>query len=357
MKILFITRKFPPSVGGMELFAYELSEALNSKADLRLVKWAGRGRVRAVLIALPYLYLRAKWELLKGGVDVIHAQDGVLAPIAYVLSRLFRKPYTVQIHGLDITYRNPLFKAIVPPAVKKADLIFCISHDAARHLTKTGVDENKVKVINLAVSDVMHGKSDKNQLLAKLNLPADTPLILTVGRLVERKGVAWFIDKVLPALLQKQPKLIYLIAGEGGERSKIEDIIRKHNLNKHVRLLGRVDDETRLALYNGADVFVMPNINVPGDIEGFGLVLLEAALCARPIVAADTEGLKDAVVNGQNGLLVPMKDSVAFTKEINHFLADTDHSKKFADAARQFTLGNYRWDKVAERYIELYKTI
>jgi phosphatidylinositol alpha-1,6-mannosyltransferase len=353
---LFITRKYPPSVGGMELFAFDLSQALAAKVDLRLVKWSGAGRLRAVLFALPYLFIRAFWTMFKG-VDVIYAQDGVLAPPAYVLSRLFRKPYTVQIHGLDATYKNPLFRGVVPRAIRKADTVFCISHAAAMELTKLGVDRDKIKVIPLAVNDVIYGKADRKTLLSKLDLPADSQILLTVGRLIERKGVAWFIDNVLPELVKNHPKLIYLVIGEGEHRPSIQTAIDNQKLNKHVRLLGKVDEALRVAAYNGADVFVMPNINVPGDMEGFGLVLLEAALCALPIVASDTEGIKDAIVSGQNGLLVPVRDVKAFAVAIKRLLNNSDYAKQLGQASRQHTLNNYAWGKLADEYITTYMDI
>src|SRR5579884_1731529 len=104
MKVLFVTRKFPPSVGGMQLFAHDLSQALATTTDVKLIKWSGDGRVKAVLIALPYLFIRSFWALLWHKVDVIHLQDSLLTPGGRLLSLIFRKPYVVVIHGLDITY-------------------------------------------------------------------------------------------------------------------------------------------------------------------------------------------------------------------------------------------------------------
>jgi glycosyltransferase involved in cell wall biosynthesis len=101
----------------------------------------------------------------------------------------------------------------------------------------------------------------------------------------------------------------------------------------------------------------MPNINVPGDIEGFGLVLLEASTCALPVVAADTEGIRDAVVDGKNGVLVPSGDAAAFQHEIGRFLADPAGAKQFGAESRDFTLATYQWDKIADRYIEQYQRL
>jgi phosphatidylinositol alpha-1,6-mannosyltransferase len=357
MKILFITRKFPPSTGGMESFAFGLSNALAGKTSVTLVKWGGHGRAKTVLVALPYLFCRAFWKLLTGKVDIIHAQDGLLAPLGYILSRLFRKPFVLVIHGLDATYRNPLFRAIAPWTMRRSAAAICISQAAAQAAQEAGVAEEKVHVIPIAVTDALYGKSDRAALLQRLELPGDTKFLLTVGRLVKRKGVAWFIGEVLPGLAKRYPELVYLVIGEGQERANIQAAIEKHDLQRHVRLLGRVTGDLYEAAYNGADVFVMPNINVPGDIEGFGLVLLEASTCVLPVVAADTEGIRDAVEDGKNGMLVPVRDAAAFQREIGRFLDDPALAKRFGAGSRDFTLATYQWDKIAGRYIEQYQRL
>ncbi|HEX7633272.1 MAG TPA: glycosyltransferase family 4 protein [Candidatus Saccharimonadales bacterium] len=357
MKILFITRKFPPSTGGMELFAYDLSNALATKTEVKLIKWGGTGRVKAVLVAIPYLTLRAFFALLGGKIDVIHVQDGVLAPIGYLLSRLFRKPFTVVIHGLDLTFKNRLFRAVVPWSVQRASVVFCISQAAADEALRQGVATDKIQIIPLAVADKNYDKATRASLLKELKLPDDSKILLTVGRLVKRKGVAWFILHVLPGLVERYPKLMYVVVGEGVDRPEIEEAINASNMSNHVRLLGRVSDAVAAAAYNGADVFVMPNINVPNDVEGFGLVLLEASMCALPVVAANTEGIKDAVTANKNGVLVGVKDTEGFRREISHFLDNPKAAQKFGQTSRAFTQMTYRWDVLADRYIEQYRKL
>jgi phosphatidylinositol alpha-1,6-mannosyltransferase len=236
-------------------------------------------------------------------------------------------------------------------------VVFCISQAAANAARQRGVAGSKIHVIPLAVADELHSKSSRAELISRLQLPAESQLLLTVGRLVKRKGVAWFIDNALPGLVKQYPDLIYLVVGEGGERHNIETAIKRSGVAQNVRLLGRIKDSLYEAAYNGADVFVMPNINVPGDIEGFGLVLLEASTCALPVVAADTEGIRDAVVDGKNGVLVPSGDAAAFQHEIGRFLADPAGAKQFGAESRDFTLATYQWDKIADRYIEQYQRL
>lgn len=339
----------------MELFAYDLHGALSSKIDTVLVKWGGSNK--ALPVVYPLLFFRGLHHLAKGGIDVIHIQDGLLSPLGWLLSKLSRKPYTVVIHGLDITYANPIFKAIAPRAVARASKVFCISQAAADEAAKRGVPKEKLIVIPLAVDDKLYGKSSRKELLKRLELDDDAKLLLTVGRLVKRKGVAWFITEVLPGLVKQFPKLVYVVVGEGSNRPEIEAAIADKKLGDHVRLLGRVQDDLYEAAYNGSDVFVMPNIPVANNIEGFGLVVLEAALCELPVVGAETEGIKDAVANGKNGILVPVKDISAFQHYISHFLNNPADAKAFGQHARKFTLDTYRWDSIADKYIEAYQQL
>jgi phosphatidylinositol alpha-1,6-mannosyltransferase len=357
MTILFITRKFPPSTGGMQNFAYDLYNSLDKEINVELIKW-GRSNKYLPLV-LPYFFLRASLLLARGDIDIVHSHDGVLAPMAYILSRLFRKPFVVVIHGLDITYKNRLFQMVIPKCVGKASVVFCISQATADEAIKRGVSKSIVRVIPIAVTDKYHGSKElaHKDLRHKYNLDNNTQVLLTVGRLVKRKGVAWFIDNVMPKLVKAHPNTMYLVVGGGEDKTKIEDAISRNSLDDHVKMLGKVDNDTIPLLYNGSDVFVQPNIQVAGDIEGFGLVLLEASICELPVVAANLEGIKDAVTNKENGMLVDSEDAGAFVREISKFLTDNSQAKKFGAHSRQYTLKKYRWDSIAKEYIYNYKAI
>lgn len=146
-----------------------------------------------------------------------------------------------------------------------------------------------------------------------LNLE-DKKILLTVGRLVKRKGHQWFIANVIPKL----PKdTIYLIAGDGEEKENIAQTITKLGLEKRVFLLGRISDELKKDLYNSSDLFIIPNINIKGDMEGLGIVAIEAGSAGLEAIASNTEGIRDAIVNGKTGWLVETGNSKDFIDKIN----------------------------------------
>lgn len=361
MNILFMTRRFPPSVGGMERYAFDIYSALKKQPDTEicLVKWGGKNKWLHLAI-LPVLFVQGFWLLLTRKVDVIHAQDGIMSAVGFVLKCIFRKPFVVVIHGLDITYKNPLFRAVIPRTVRSADAVICISTAAQDAVVAAGIPKEKTIVITLGIDDALFAndkQAARKRFEQELALPSDAQILLSVGRLVKRKGIAWFVANVMPHIVARNPNAVLLVSGEGDERSAIEQAVSDNSLEAHVRLLGRTSDQMRQDLYNGADVFIMPNISVPGDMEGFGLVLTEAAVCELPVVAAGIEGICDAVKDGENGLLVRSKDIKAFETTITGLLADQEAAQMFGKKARRYTLAHYNWDAIAGRFIEVYKTL
>lgn len=354
MKVLLISRKYPPSVGGMELFAHDLVKSLSAKVELTLIKWGGANKY--LPIVYPYLFLIGFIKLLTQKIDVIHIQDGVMSLAGYVLAGIFRKPYIVVIHGLDITYDNFIYNSLFIPAIKKADKVICISQAAKESAIKRGVNESKIQVITLAVEDKGEPQDMRTQLLERYGLPQDSKILTTVGRLVKRKGVVWFVAYVMPKLVAKYPQTRYLVVGEGKMRPEIEAAIVSKGLEDNVKLLGRIADEDAELVLKGADIFVMPNINVANDVEGFGLVSLEASLACLPVVASDTEGIKDAVVNGKNGLLVEPGQEQGFINAISG-LYDASKTKSFGKQSRQYTLEHYNWSKIGDEYVGIYSQL
>jgi glycosyltransferase involved in cell wall biosynthesis len=175
----------------------------------------------------------------------------------------------------------------------------------------------------------------------------DKKFLLTIGRLVERKGHRWFIQNVMPSL---PAKYIYLVAGDGPEKDIIGQVISKKNLESRVFLLGKISDEFKKDLYNTADIFIMPNISIKGDMEGFGIVAIEAGSVGLPTIASNIEGIKDAILSGKTGWLVEEKNAKSFIDKIFNINLRKEN-------VRQETVKNFSWLKIASKYLTEFKKL
>lgn len=272
----------------MEKVSYELSKELAKQVPTTLIAWGGSQKW------LPFFAFRAFFQSLfvvpTKRITNIHLADGALIFIGLPLKLLTGCKLSVTIHGLDITYRNPFYQWIVPRWLHHCDRIICISQSTLSECTKRGIPAEKCTVIGWGVNpDEFKMDATRKDLEQLINRSLKgKKVLITVGRLVPRKGVHWFVSEVMPKL---GPEYIYLVIGEGSERRRIEAAISHNNLQDRVLMLGRISDHDRKVIYNTADVFVMPNIPVKGDIEGFGVVTTEAASIGLPIVASKLEGI------------------------------------------------------------------
>lgn len=342
MHVLYITRKYPPSVGGMENYNYELVRALDRRHPMTVIAWSGSQKW------LPYFAVKAfvqtLWFARRGNITRIHIGDSVLAPLGGIIKMITRLPVSVTVYGLDIMYTNRAYQWLVPRCVARLDPVICISTATRDEATRRGIPAERCIVITPGVAAFEpHDGSHVAELERLLSTSiGDRKVLLTVGRLVERKGVCWFLEAVLPEL---GSSYVYLIAGDGPERGRAQRIVEQRDLGEQVHLLGQVTDRDLETLYETADVFVMPNVVVAGTMEGFGLVALEAASAGLPVVASDIEGIRDAVVDGGTGLLVESGSASAFVDAIRR--AETMPRERVVSATSSFS-----WENVARRYDE-----
>ncbi|MBI2629253.1 glycosyltransferase family 4 protein [Candidatus Pacearchaeota archaeon] len=346
MKLLFITKSYSMNKGGKEIYNYNLVKSLkDNKFNIKLI--ATYGNILNLIWFYPYSLIRGFFSLIFNKIDYIHIGDTFTLPVGMVLAALFNKKISVTLYGLDITYPSEVYQSVFIPLVKKCDKIIVISEATKQEAINKGISKDKLVVMPCGVNiDDFSINKDKNKLKEdiekKFNLNLkDKKILLTVGRLVKRKGVEWFINEIMPKL---EKSYIYLISGEGKEEENITKAIKNNNLEKRVFLLGRADFETLKILYNISDVFVMPNIKVEGDMEGFGIVAIESASVGLPVVASDIEGIKDAVIKNKTGYLVKEKSTKEFIKSIKS--ANMLNKQTMKTLIKQ----NFAWDKIAQEY-------
>jgi phosphatidylinositol alpha-1,6-mannosyltransferase len=248
-------------------------------------------------------------------IDVVFCGHVFMAPLAWVLARLFGARYWLQTHGVEIwTPRAGLKRA----AIEAADLVTAVSRlTRSRLLGWTDLDPHRVRVLPNTVRDVFAPGPASPVYRERLGLRGD-PILLTVGRLAstERSKGHEPIFAILPALRLRFPDLVYVIAGDGDDRGRLEALA--HDLGfgpEVVRFLGYVPDEELPDLYRLADLFVMPSAT-----EGFGIVYLEAVACGLRVLGGAADGSNDAIRDDSVGEAVEPANPQALFEAIVRLL-------------------------------------
>lgn len=350
--ILFITRKYPPSIGGMQKLSYELTTRMGKIAPVCIIAWGG-SQIFLPLF-LPYAFFQATLLLLRKPIQVVHIGDPVLSPLGVTLRALFGVATAVTVHGLDVTFPNRFYRGLVSACLRRMDLIVCISEYTRQQCMKLGVPADLCRVIGVGV-EVEGAVSAPRQSPGRLGSLLDGNLagkkvLLSVGRLVKRKGILGFITFVLPPLLERSPQIHYLIVGQGPERRAIQRRLRELGLEEKVSLLDQVDDATLREIYLASDLFIMPNIPVDGDAEGFGVVALEASRAGLWVVASKVDGIPDAVCEGKNGFLLEPDDRSAYIEVISSLLRNDGLRARLGERAREYVRTAHCWDDIVVRY-------
>ncbi len=370
-RLLFVSHSFPPperplaNVGGMQRVATELHAALSRAPGVALESELLHTSWRWTHARMPTFLLRVRRRLREvariGAVDAVLFSSMVTATMA-IPARLALREAGIQTaaiaHGLDVTTPfRPYQKSVVPRVFNALDLVLPVSRATGEACLERGLDADKLRVVPNGI-DVSRFSPPADRSVARqrleahfeASLPPGSLLLLSVGRHVPRKGFAWFAAHVLPQL---PPTIHWWVAGEGPETAAVRQAAEQHGLGERVRLLGRVSDSALRDLYQGADLFVMPNRPVPGDMEGFGVVMLEAGLAGLPTVGAGIEGIRDVITERVNGHLLPTGDATAFGQALRYYLEDRDALASLSASTAAHVPATFSWEAVAQRYLSV----
>jgi phosphatidylinositol alpha-1,6-mannosyltransferase len=377
VRLLFVSHSFPPpgrplaNVGGMQRVATELHAALQAHPDVILRSVLLRTSWRWThLRTLPFL-IRAYLEIgnlaRRETVDAVLFSSMVAGALSVPLRRLLAERGIASaaiLHGRDVTLPVPPYQWFVPHVFRSLDAALPVSRATGAQAMDRGLAPRKLHVVPNGVDTARFSPPDDRSAARRTltnalgdsaqPLSEDALLLCSVGRQVERKGFAWFIDHVMPRL----PETVhYWLAGDGPEADAIDDAVARNGLTDRVRRLGRVTEKELEFLYRGADLFVMPNRPVPGDMEGFGVVMLEAGLCGLPTVAARLEGIQDVITEGVNGHLIESGDAQGFIDAILRYHDTPDRLQSASARAYRHTVDTFSWRAVADRYVEVLQEV
>lgn len=340
MRILFIARTYAPFVGGMEKFASDFYSNLQDFAQVDLLANL-HGKRRII-----QFFFKAAFFLLSNAnkYDIIHFNDAVLAPLIIIIRLCSKAKVSFTVHGLDIVFNKFGYQQLIIPFLRKADKIFPVSHYTKTQCLERGIPTEILSVIpnGLVFSEINECTQEGQKSLSfkMFNTFSNQTILLSLGRLIKRKGHVWFIENVFVHLPEDY---LYIIAGNGREFDHIAGTIRKLKFDKRIRLLGFVSEKEKACLFEMADFFVMPNIYDENDQEGFGIVLLEAGSYSLPIIAANIEGIKDAIIDGTTGILVEEKD-------VNGYIEAITHPNFNRDQIEPELRAKYDWGIISQKY-------
>lgn len=354
-RLLLITRNFPPLWGGMERLNWHLAAELAQRYEVRVIapdsaaQHAPSGvTVReAPLKPLRRFLLRAgvlaRCEARAWQPDIILAGSGLTAPLAWLAARTCKARTAVYVHGLDLTVPHPVYRTLWRPALRRMAVVIANSRPTARLAEGIGIAPAHVHIVHPGVEIPPPDPQARARFRAKHQL-SEAPVLLSVGRLTARKGLREFVRDVLPRIAAARPDVQLLIVGdvpanalyaEAQTPQSIQAAADAAGVGGQVRFLGSVAESELADAYRGADLLVFSIRELPGDIEGFGMVAAEAAAHGLPTVAYAAGGAVDAVAEGVSGTLVPAGDAAAFADAALALL----HTPPAADDMAAFARG------------------
>jgi len=367
MRLVLVTQDFPPARGGIQTWALEMARRLSRRCEKFAVIAPAAEHSATADAALGFRVLRtgtsnslvltsapalARLATREGFDRTLHAQWST-APAARALRRFGKiEKVTIAAHGRELLLApwarvgaaQRGYDRVRRRELAEADCVLAGSRYTAGLARDLGAD--RVLVTRYGTDPERFRPRDAASLRARLELGA-RPVLLTIARLVPRKG----IDDVLGALADVRrsvPDVAYVIAGSGPDRTRLESIVHRNGLESSVRFVGAIADDELPLWYSLGDVFVMPSRSEPPDVEGFGIVFLEAAACERPVVAARAGGVPDAVADGVSGLLVSPGDALALARAMTELLSDPARRAELGRRARVRVLAELTWDAVAD---------
>ncbi len=368
MRLLIITQDFPPRIGGIENYTRQVSLRLAASHDTTVVAPLVRGSA-AVDAMLPFRVVRVPVppnalplalrpvlnHLLKRGQfdATLHSQWQTARFALQARERGHIGRVFIAAHGRELLIRPDPALARVTRAYEnrrrhslaEADLVFAVSRYTAEIACRQGARQERVVVVPNGV-DPTHLASSTGSMLRDRLGAKQGPVLLTVCRLVPRKGVD-LVLRSLPELLRSFPDLVYVVVGDGPERRRLQTLAAGLGVARSVRWEGRIAHAEIRHYFAACDLFVLAPRNLEPDVEGFGLVYLEAAAAGKPVVASDAGGIADAVVNGETGLLVPEGSGAHLSGAIINLLSNPEWGARLAAGGKTRVLNRMTWDVIA----------
>ncbi len=352
MKTLLFTLEYPPFNGGVANYYGNLAKYWPITEKMSVLNNNRQELIRkdGFLAWIPSFFTLKRKLVLEKFDYLLVGHILPLGTVAYLISWLHPIKYGVFLHGMDLAFalRSARKRYISKLILNKADKIICANSYVQEKLIEFIPDlADKTIIVNPGIEGGAP-ETDPNDILEikkKYNLEGKT-VLLSLGRLVKRKGVDRTIEALTSIPPEKSENLIYFIAGAGPREEYLRKLVPSSFLDRII-FLGSLSEEEKWVWLKLCDIFIMPSRDISGDFEGFGIVYLEANLCGKPVIAGNSGGVRDAVVNDINGLLVDPDKVEMISQAINRLVADPKLCSELGERGRLRAQRDFNWENQA----------
>ena len=378
MRHLLLTVEYPPQKGGIATYIQnEVAEMRKAgeevwvaaeplgEDDVETKENKSDPHLRRVPFFFRFIFprwLRLAWylfrDLKRGSYDYLIVHHVLpMGQVAWLIKKLRKIPYVVHVHGLDVSLaKQKRIKRWWARKVLGGAHLVVANSDFARKQTEGFPVRRVVVAYPCPNTNLIGAKVTDDQLYGIRNrlVLGNRKVLLSVARLVKRKGLQT-IAEALPEVLKADPGIVWCVIGLGDYAGDLSKIINKYDLHYATRFVGKVADEDLAAWYTLCDVFAMPSIQIGPDVEGWGIVYLEAGLFAKPVIAGKVGGCPEAVIDGKTGLLVDGEKTEAVRDAILKLMKDEGLRKQLGEAAKKRTEKEFTWEAQVKKVLDALK--
>lgn len=374
-KSLLITSYFPPLTGGISKSLYNFSKKFNPSEIVILTdkKFIGRENFKIETKSFFWsvwpnwvpLIFKTFASILTNNIRII--QVGQVIPIGYVaflMKKFINITYIVYIYGQDLIITRDLARKnkMLIKVLNNSNGIIANSQFTKKLAIKMGVKNAISIAYPCPQKDIKdYSEEELKNFLNKNNI-TNKKIILTVGNLVKRKGHD-IVLKSLKRLVKKRKDFVYLIVGNGPNNNNLKELVNKYKLTQFVKFFEDVNDNELGLFYASCDLFIMPSRIIknssgqPIDVEGFGMVFLEANLYGKPVIGGDNGGQSDAIINNKTGFLVDSLNDLDIFTKIDILFNNPKKSSELGQAGRNRVINEFTWEKQTRVIIDLLKKL
>lgn len=321
------------------------------KAPLAILKSFNIFKYGTQALSLRLFYIFLSFIKERDTYDIIHCHFGPNGIIGVQLKELGMKGKIVTtFHGYDVnSYPKIAGEDVYSDLFKGGDLFTANTSFTKQQIVRLGGHENKIVILPVGL------RIERFTFSERKIQPRGTINILTVGRLVEKKGHEYAI-RAIAKVVAKHENILYTIAGDGDLRSELESLALELRIKEYVNFLGVATQNEVIKLYEQSHIFVLPSITASnGDREGQGLVLQEAQATGLPVVSTYHNGIPEGVVDGKSGFLAPEKDVDALAEKIEHLIEHPERWPEMGQFGRKFVEENYDIKKLNRKLVKIYE--